>query len=138
MVNLQRTLRAHLLDLILRSCWANPQDFTSSIKRLYEAPFHIRNWDQALLAYCERASASAKQLNVAALCQQVRSLPCLVVLGRQDHLASATDCLELAGLLACPCLDLSCGHFAMEEDPVALVCVLTAFISLALTPQPAQ
>jgi pimeloyl-ACP methyl ester carboxylesterase len=134
MVNLQRTLRAHLLDLILRSCWADPSDFTHEQKELYGAPFHIRGWDKALLAYCEHGLGSAKPRDLLALCAALRGIPCILVQGTEDHMVSPGDCRELAAMLACPCVELSCGHFVMEEAPEALLDVLTPFLATALGP----
>eukprot|EP00884_Botryococcus_braunii_P013857 jgi/Botrbrau1/22472/Bobra.114_2s0002.1 len=113
-VNLQRTLRAHLLDLILRSCWADPAGFTPARKAQYEVPLH----------------AGLRELGLGDTLAQV---PCVVVIrGTEDHLAPMGDCRELAAVLSCPCVDLPCGHFAMEEVPGALVDVLVPFVGTAL------
>ncbi len=128
MTNLRRTLRSHLVDLIIRSAWADPAEFTPSVKRMYEAPFYIRDWDNALLMFCEEDRQLSLQ-DCKRLSERLRGTRSVLVRGIHDGVASEQMDHQVASLLKCDVVELESGHLSNEEDPAALVQTLTAFIN---------
>jgi pimeloyl-ACP methyl ester carboxylesterase len=111
---------------LLESAWHDPTLITDEIRRQYEKPLQVENWDRALweLTTASRAPAIAGRLD------QI-TMPVLVVTGDDDRVVPTEQSVRLAGEL--PTAELavlpSCGHVPQEECPAPFLETVTAFLS---------
>jgi magnesium chelatase accessory protein len=138
---LRPLLRSEVGEAALRRGFASPARLTPAVLARYAEPLRVVGWDRALweVARCAGEVPPAQLLALAEAAGGART-PALLVAGALDRLsppdASATLARAL-GPAAATVLLPECGSLPHEEQPAALVAVLSPFIAAALQAQPA-
>jgi pimeloyl-ACP methyl ester carboxylesterase len=99
---------------ILRRAWHDPTRITPETRAAYRDPFHLRGWDDAMLALA-RAN---RPLDLSSHLNELTQ-PTLVITGDDDRIVPTLHSLRLAAEL--PRAELvvipDCGHIPQEEQP---------------------
>jgi pimeloyl-ACP methyl ester carboxylesterase len=117
---------ARLDGPILRRAWHDPALIPPDTRAAYSEPFHVRGWDEAMLALARANRPLDLPLHLNELTQ-----PILVITGDDDRIVPTMQSLRLAAEL--PHAELvvihNCGHIPQEEQPEALVEAIERFVS---------
>jgi pimeloyl-ACP methyl ester carboxylesterase len=120
-----RQIQARSPELIALS-WHNPDLLTSQTLALYQKPFQVENWDQALWEFtlASRPSGLAEKL-------EQFSLPVLVVTGDDDRVVPTAESVRLASELPNARLSViaNAGHVPHEERPADLMDAMRDFLN---------
>jgi pimeloyl-ACP methyl ester carboxylesterase len=117
---------AHLDGPLLRRAWHDPSQIPPETRGAYTEPFHIRGWDDAMLALARANRPLDLPEHLSELTQ-----PTLVITGDDDRIVPTTQSLRLAAEL--PRSELvvipDCGHIPQEERPEAFLQALERFVN---------
>jgi pimeloyl-ACP methyl ester carboxylesterase len=120
-----RQIQARSPELIALS-WHNPDLLTSQTLALYQKPFQVENWDQALWEFtlASRPSGLAEKL-------EQFSLPVLVVTGDDDRVVPTAESVRLASELPNARLSVigNAGHVPHEERPADFMNAMRDFLN---------
>ncbi|MFN2131782.1 MAG: alpha/beta fold hydrolase [Anaerolineae bacterium] len=111
---------------LLESAWHNPALITDEIRREYEKPLQVENWDRALW----ELTAASRPPDLADRFDEI-TMPVLVITGDDDRIVPTEQSIRLASEL--PAADLavlsSCGHVPQEECPAPFLNAVVPFLS---------
>ncbi|HEX7102124.1 MAG TPA: alpha/beta hydrolase [Nitrolancea sp.] len=117
---------ARLDGPILRRAWHDPSRITPEIRAAYRDPFHLRGWDDAMLALVR----ADRPLDLPSHLNELTQ-PTLVIAGDDDRIVPTKQSLRLAAEL--PHAELvvipDCGHIPQEERPEAFLQAIKRFVS---------
>lgn len=121
---------ARLDGPILRRAWHDPDRIPSETREAYRDPFHLRGWDEAMLALARSNHPLDLPEHLNELTQ-----PTLVITGDDDRIVPTKQTVRLAGEL--PHAELvvipDCGHIPQEEQPEDCFQALERFVSRQAT-----
>jgi pimeloyl-ACP methyl ester carboxylesterase len=111
---------------LLESAWHDPSLLTEQIRKEYEKPLQVDNWDQALW----ELTAASRRPDLESRLDEL-ALPALVVTGDDDRIVPTEQSIRLGSELPDAQLVVfpSCGHVPQEECPTAFLNAVEPFIS---------
>lgn len=116
---------ARLDGPILRRAWHDPAKITPETRVAYSDPFHLRGWDDAMLALARANRPLDLPTHLNELTQ-----PTIVIAGDDDRIVPTLQSLRLAAELPNDELVVipDCGHIPQEEQPEAFLRAIERFV----------